>query len=170
MHVVQTLDFDQIQVQVQFARLTAENMRAFLLAEDRRIAALLSVRDQPIPRKAVVLLHPEAELTPDAEVRGLQAEWMKANAAMLRLTVHAVGLVLPNPVWRGAFTAITWLFRGKLPLRAVAHGSLEQALAWGLGEVANIGGTVSQELLDDGVRAIERRRAELAARFGRAGA
>lgn len=158
---MQTLDFDQIQVQIQLERLTAENMRAFLQAEDRRIAGLLNVRDQAVPRKAVVLLHPEAELAPSADVRQLQSAWLKENQAMLRLTVHAIGLVLPNPMWRGAFTAISWMFANRLPVRIVAHSSLAEALRWGLEEVASIGGTVAEELREGGVLAIERRRAAL---------
>ena len=57
-----------------------------------------------------------------------------------------------------------------MPVRIVAHDSLEHALAWGLGQVASIGGTVSKELMDGGVGAIERRRAELVARFERTSA
>lgn len=161
LHEVQTLDFDQIQVQVQIRPLTEPGMRDFLASETERIRGLMHDLDASVPRKAVVLLHPSAELLPGAGVRKLQGEWIKANVEHLRLIVHAVGLVVPNPLWRGVFTALTWMLEGRMPVEVVAHPDLSSALDWGLQEVRRIGGSVSSELVSGRVDAIERRRAAL---------
>ena len=156
LHPIQALDFDQVQVQIQLAPLTAENMRAFQAAETERIRALVDIRDSHVPRKAVVVMDGSNELLPGADVRRMQAEWLKEHHDLLRLVLHSISVVVPNPLTRGAVTAVTWMANTPCPIKT--HASLEQAVAWAIDECIAIGGTVSEELLQGGVTAIEARR------------
>lgn len=158
---IQSLDFDQVQVQIQLSPITPESMGAFLAAEAHRIRRLVSNRDSELPRRAVVVLDGSNQLVPPPAVRRLQAAWMADNSHLLRTVIHAMGVVIPNTLARGAFTAVMWLAGEKVPWQVVAHPDLETALEWAIEEALSIGGTVATELVRDGVEAIARKRAEL---------
>lgn len=161
LHPIQSLDFDQVQVQIQIAPLTPENMLAFHESEDARIRQLLSIRDSEVPRRAIVVLDGSNQLVPPAAVRRIQAEWMTKNSHMLRTVIHSMGVVIPNAVARGAFTAVMWLAGERVPWDMVAHPDLEAALSWAVKQAHSIGGTVSPDLMLDGALAVERKRAVL---------
>jgi len=161
LHPIQSLDFDQVQVQIQIAPLTPENMVAFHESEDARIRQLLSIRDSEVPRRAVVVLDGSNQLVPPAAVRRLQAEWMTKNSHMLRTVIHSMGVVIPNAIARGAFTAVMWLAGERVPWDVVAHPDLPTALTWAINQAHSIGGTVSPDLMLDGSIAVERKRAAL---------
>ncbi len=160
-HPIQTLDFEQVQVQIQIAPLTPENMGAFYLAEDARIRQILGARDSGVPRRAIIVIDGSNQLVPPPAVRRLQAEWMTKNAHMLRTVIHSVGVVIPNTIARGAFTAVMWLAGERVQWTVVALPSLEAALQWAIGEAHSVGAAVSPELIRDGVSAVDRRRSQL---------
>lgn len=161
---IQSLDFDQVQVQIQTEAVTPEGMGAFLGAEEVRIRRLLNARDSELPRRAVVVLDGSNQLVPPPAVRRIQAAWMANNSHLLRTVVHSMGIVIPNTVSRGAFTALMWLVGTKVPWEIVAHPDLPSAIDWAIKEARSIGGSVSNELIRDGAEAVERKRSQLAHR------
>ncbi len=164
LHPIQTLDFEQVQVQLQIAPLTAENMAAFLQADEARLKQLLNNRDTALPRRAVVILDGSNQLVPPPAVRKLQAEWIKRNEHVLRTVIYSMGVVIPNTIARGAFTAVMWLAGDRVPWEMVAHPDLATAIQWAIAEAKSHGATVSEELVRDGIGAVERHRAQLAGR------
>ncbi len=160
-HPIQSLDFDQVQVQIQIATLTPENMVAFHESEESRIKKLLTIRDSMVPRRAVVVLDGSNQLVPPAAVRRLQADWMTKNSLMLRTVIHSIGVVIPNTVARGAFTAVMWLAGERVPWDMVALPDMPTAVDWAIKQAHSMGGTVSFDLMRDGVDAVERKRAQL---------
>lgn len=161
MHPIQALDFDQVQIQIQVAPLTSDNIRAFHEAETERIQQLVGIRDQHVPRKAVVVVDGSNELLPSADVRRLQAEWLKKHEDLLRLVLHSMTVVVGNPVVRGAVTAVMWMASTPCPIRT--HAGLAEAVDWAIESCTSIGGTVSEELLSGRVEAVESRRASVLA-------
>lgn len=158
-----TLDFGQVQVQIQVRPITAKAFAAHLAMETARIRQLLATRDSPAPRKAVVIVDGSVALLPPSDARRMQADWLRDNAELLKLVTHELGFVLPNPLLRGFVSAVFYL--APLPVPTSTHASLEEAIAWAVQEVRSIGGQIASTLLTDGTRAVERARAEAMARL-----
>lgn len=156
----QVLEFGQLQIQVQIAQLTPENLVAHLNAESTRIRrAAMDARKVGDTRKAVVLIDTSVTLMPDPLTRKLQAEWMKENQELFRLVVHAMGFVIPNSVIRGTLTAVFWI--APMPMPTSTHETMEQALDWAITELDQRGEQIHPDILANGVMAIERKRAAL---------
>ncbi len=163
LHPIRSLGFDQVQVQVQVAPITPESMGAFLASEEVRIRQLLKSRDSEVPRRAVVVLDGSNQLIPPPAARRIQADWMRKNAHVLRAVIHSMGIVIPNALARAAFTALMWLAGDRVPWQIVAHPDLQTAVDWAIREAHSIGGTVSSDLILEGVDAVERKRLQLTA-------
>lgn len=156
---VQSIDFDQIQIQIQLEDLTPENLLPYQRSESARIKSKLSEAKAlglDLGRKAVVIVDGTVDLMPSAQIRKLQGEWLKENASLLGLVVHSMGFVVPSATARGALTAVMWL--APMPFKVTTHATLEQALDWAITEVDQMHGKISNELLLGGVMAIEKRR------------
>ncbi len=153
-----SLDFGQVQVQIQVRPITIKSFAAHLTLETARIRQLLASRDGPAPRKAVVIVDGSVALLPPAEARRMQADWLRANAELLKLVTHELGFVLPNPLLRGFVSAVFYL--APLPVPTTTHASLDEAIAWAVQEAQNIGGHVAPTLIAGGAAAVERARAE----------
>jgi len=150
------LDFGQVQVQIQVRPITADGLRTYLSGETLRIKERVAQRDAVAPRKAVVIVDGSVSLMPPSDARKLQAEWFRDNQDLLRLVMHRMGFVLPNPLLRGFMSAVFFLAAPPVPM--VTHRSLQEALDWALDQARAIDGQVSDELLRDGIEAVERAR------------
>ena len=127
MHPIQSIDFEQIQVQMQIRPLNAENIVAYQTAESERIHERIRTSEEMALRKAVVIVDASCNLIPESEVRQLQAAWMKQHADLFRMIVHATAFVVPSSLIRGTLTAVMWM--APMPFEVSMHSTLEQALA-----------------------------------------
>lgn len=79
---------------------------------------------------ALLTVMPVGGETPDARTRKLIADWAslpRSSRLTARLCVGAATL-LTNPIFRGALTAMYWLYKPPCPQRASPN--LEDALTW----------------------------------------
>ena len=156
---VQSIDFEQIQVQIQLEDLTPENLLPYQRSETARIKQKISEAKAlgvDLGRKAVVIVDGTVDLMPSAQIRKLQGDWMKENSDLLGLVVHSMGFVVASAAARGALTAVMWL--APMPFKVTTHATMEKALDWAITEVDHMNGKISNELLMGGVVAIEKRR------------
>ena len=150
-----SLDFDQIQVQLQLGPITIDNFRSYLEEEGERLREAMSISANPL--KAVVVVDGSVALMPPAEARKLQAEWLKEYGDVLARVTHKIGFVLPNPLLRNLVGTVMKMT--PMPCPTTVHPDLEQALDWAITEADSIGGVIAHDLLMDGTMAVERRRA-----------
>ena len=151
------LDFEHIQVQLQVGPTSIENIVPFLTSETARIRARTD--GKIIEIKTIVLIDATYDELASPAVRRVQAEWINENRDLLSRSVQAFCLVVPNPIARGAVTAIKWM--APLPATLHLHPTMEQAIDWAIATIDRQGGDIPSELLMGGAELIERRRAEL---------
>ncbi len=84
-------------------------------------------------KRLLVIDATECAPTP-ATQRRLQAQWMKEHADRIRRYTVGVAFVIPSGLIRGMLTAIFWI--QPLPSPHEVCATLEQALAWGDGQLA----------------------------------
>ena len=148
------LDYDFIQIQIQVERMTEQNIARHLAAESMRIQSHVDeARRTGKPGGAVLIVDGSVQLVPPPQVRRLQADWLRDNRDKLGDVMHAMGVVVPNNLVRGALTALTWL--APMPVPMTVHASLEHALDWAIATVDTIGGTIPQRLLLGGAELVE---------------
>lgn len=154
------LEFGQVQIQVQVEQLTPDNLAQHLKNETARIRNAIAQHRKPgDTRKAVVLVDTSVTLMPDALTRKIQADWMKENEDLFKLVVHSMGFVIPSAIIRGTLTAVFWI--APMPMPVTTHESMDQALDWAIAQLDHYGEQVDNDLLMNGVMAIERKRAAL---------
>lgn len=152
------LDYEFIQIQIQVDRMTEQNMALHFAAESERIRSHAEEASRAgKPGGAVVIVDGSVQLVPPPNVRRLQADWLRDNRDKLGSVMHAMGVVVPNNLVRGALTALTWL--SPMPVPMTVHERLEHALDWAIATVDAIGGTVPQRLLLGGAELVEQEKA-----------
>ncbi len=156
MPLYQTIDeFEPIRLMMQVEATTDENLRAYLheaTLEHQRLCAAgtryIAVLDASIGIR----------LTPLQ--RKMYADWMREVDPLLRQCLAGAAFVMPNPLVRGALTAILWV----VPLSApyTVHKSLDEALRWAIDLAREADLPLSPELQRRGAAAFESRAAVVA--------
>lgn len=155
-----SLDFGQVQVQIQVEPITDEGMRAHLNTETERLRQLVGRGpSMQVPEKAVVIVDGSVTLVAPPTARRLQADWMKDHEDLLQLVTHEVGFVVPNMVLRHTITAVLWL--APTAMQTSTHASLQDAVTWAIGEVDGLKGQVAPELREGGAEAVEKARQQV---------
>ena len=103
--------------------LAANEFRGYLSEMDEQLASALARK-----QKVGVLLDARAVTRVDAEVRRLQAAWMKENFENLSFNTVGVAFALNSSLVRGVLTAILWL--QTLPSDHQVFASPEEAELW----------------------------------------
>ena len=121
-----------LRVQVQLRQMSAAETDQHLRRQTaivREAAALGS--------SYYLVLDARVSLAAPADVRRLQAKWLKDNEAELRSTCLGIGFVVRNTVVRGVIMAIFWASNN--PIRYEVFGSLEKAIKQGMITCQNAG-------------------------------
>src|SRR5690606_28962998 len=79
-------------------------------------------------QKIALLAIADASASMSSKQRGRTAEWIKENAALMRLGAVCQAVVVPGAMQRGVLTAILWMIEYPVPIRAFS--SLDEAETW----------------------------------------